>query len=225
MIHKQIFNVPENVAPDLAWADFMTTKITPFLEPFGFEQTTDIRTLRHTLSGAYINIRPVNHNNISYNVAFNSAPLMIPSAQKIIHERYVYHKANNVSTGTGILQLIIGEFNDTVWLTISGYNQIDTITGGVLLIKGENVINVDNANVYPYFSVTPLGQAKPYMANYDALPNNTHISSVVLASGTFIVRELEGIKGFASAEIQPYRLYEINGKQYLALPNRLMVES
>ena len=227
MIQKQIFTIPANFNTTANFVPFCENVLNPHMASLGFElvPSAPVSNLwKHADSGLYFQIRVVYHNNIGYSTGYTLNQNGTSITSPIINDRYVYFKSQDIATGTGILQLIsCNDGNGNLWFTFNGYNQIDNITGGVVFISGDRGINTANGNVYEK-STSAIGVVKPIMVNYDALPDKAHISDTYITDGNFLVEKFPCMKGYASAEMQQYRIYEINGKRYLALPNRLLLE-
>lgn len=227
MIQKQIFTIPANFLKIANLKPFCENVLNPHMASLGFELVPSVplsNLWKHADSGLYFQIRGVYENNIAYSTGYtlNQGGTSITSF--IIKDRMVYFKSQNIATGTGILQLIsCNNGNGNLWFTFNGYNQIDNITEGVVFISGDRGINTVNGNVYEK-STSVIGVVKPIMVDYDALPDKVHISDTYITDGNFLVEKFPCMKGYASAEMQQYRIYEINGKRYLALPNRLLLE-
>lgn len=228
MIQKQIFTIPANFNTTVNLKSFCENVLNPHMASLGFELVPSVpasNLWKHADSGLYFQIRVVYNNNIGYSTGYtlNQGGTSIISSF-IINDRWVYFKSQNIATGTGILQLIsCNDGNGNLWFTFNGYNQIDNITGGVVFISGDRGINTANGNVYEK-STSVIGVVKPIMVDYDALPDKAHISDTYITDGNFLVEKFPCMKGYVSAEMQQYRIYEINGQRYLALPNRLLLE-
>ena len=227
MIQKQIFTIPANFNTSVNIKSFCENVLNPHMVSLGFELVPAAswsNMWKHADSGLYFHIRGVYNHNIAYSTGYTINQYASAITSFIINERKVYFKSQDIATGTGILQLIsYNDGNGNLWFTFNGYNQIDNITGGVVFISGDRGINTANGNVHEK-STSVIGTVKPIMGNYDALPDKAHISDTYITSGNFLVEKFPCMKGYASAEMQQYRIYEINGKRYLALPNRLLLE-
>jgi len=225
MIHKKIFTVPANFNNTVNMTSFADEVLETFLYQFGFSKVGYGGWL-HESSGFLTGIATSSDNYMNFvtgiNPNSNGYPsLVFPPAKT------VYFKQENVSAGTGFVQVIVGE-NDYggLWITMSGYTEIDMISGTIGARIGDKVLRTNQGTFYHPPSSVIAGQIKPFMDNIAALPEKTHISDAVATdSGGFIIEEkVSGVLGYSSSTIEPRRLYTVNGKRYLALPNRLLLE-
>lgn len=224
MIHKQIFEVPSGGASDIKTSG-VVDEVEAFLSPFGFVRSSEL-TLRHTESGLYLQLRGVYSNSFAFRTSFKINSNNWTTPPYVIEEKIFYHKQENVDEGSGLFQVIAGEENGVLWFTFCSYNKLDIIKSGwvTLILDGDTVINTSNGNMHQGNTDT-IGVIKPIMMPYDAFPNHTHVSDAYLTDGNFLIRDIPKMKGYASTDIQPHSIYSINNKQYLALPNRLLVET
>ena len=224
MIHRAIITVPENANNTIIFNGFIANDIAPLLLPLGYELVNlDYRGFKHIDTGIYLTMRSVYNNTLGFSVGYNINQYGSIVDPFIVNDRIITHKLNDTADGFGIVQLTWCTDEDVTWIAFSGYNQIDTIPGGVILNINDKQVDTANGNVYQGSS-SPLGIITPVIRNFASLPGKTHISDAYLVNGSFILENVPSIKGFASAEIQTYRLYDINGQRYLAIPNNLLIK-
>ena len=225
MIHRAIITVPENANNAIIFNGFIANDIAPLLLPLGYElvDPTSYR-FKHIDTGVYLTMRTVYNNNLGVSVGYNLTQWGSITVPYIVNDRYIYHKMNDTPDGFGIVQLTWCTDEDLTWLAFSGYNQIDTIPGGVILNMDDKQVDTANGNVYQGSS-SLLGTITPVIRNFAALPGKMHISDACLVnSSSFILENVPRMKGFGSAEMQTYRFYDINGQRYLAIPNNLLIK-
>ena len=224
MIHREIITVPEDIGDTINYRNFAMNILAPKLLLLGYEPIdSNYQIFQHVDTGAKLSMWKLYNNKLKFSVGYNINQYGVLTAPFIVNEREITHKPNNTPAGFGIIQLTWCIDGYTTWFAFSGYNQIDTIPGGVLLSIDDKQVDTANGNVYQGSS-SLLGTVTPAIRDFAALPEKTHISDAYLVNGSFILEDVPSIKGFASAEIQTYRFYDINGKRYLALPNRLLLE-
>lgn len=225
MIHKKIFTVPANFNNTVTLTSFANEVLETFLYQFGFSKVGYGGWL-HESSGFLTSITNSGNNFMVFATGINPNSNGYPSLV-FPPVKQVYFKQENVSAGTGFVQVIVGE-NDYggLWITISGFTEIDMISGTIGARIGDKVLRTNQGSFFHPPSSDIAGQIKPFMDNIAALPEKTHISDAVATnSGGFIIEEkVPGVLGYSSSIIEPRRLYTVNGKRYLALPNRLLLE-
>lgn len=224
MIYKRVFTLQDSTPTEKENA---LEEIATYLENFGFifeKKAIDSWYLRHVDSQAIMSIDFPGYTQFEYDAGYELNvygyldPLtLIPQQRRII-------KATNTVSGISQLQCIVGsDDKDNMWITFSGYDSIDNIEGGVIAILGKKGINTISRDVFEG-SNTELGKATPFISDFVAEKDKTHISDVGVVSGNIIRETLPHMKSYASSEIRAYRFYTINGKKYLALPGRLLIE-
>lgn len=226
MIHKKIFTVPEYLTMNAAnRTNFINEIHSTFLYQFGFTRVGSVGLIHESTGFSIgITIHTSQMNSMTFITGINPASTGIPGF--ITVSKFITFKLNNAHVGTGIIQVIVGENNyGGLWVTMSSYNEIDVLSGPIGVVLGDKILQTSGEVLYSP-STDIMGRIRPYMDNLSALPGKTHVSDTVFTdSGGFIVDEnVPGVLGYASSGIEIYKLYTVNDKRYLALPNRLLVE-
>lgn len=203
--------------------------IFDYVEQFGFRRISS-QCAVHEPSGAVMYLKTRNYSNEFYSRFEWHIPYAIDENGNITTSSIltvVRARESLTGGGSAYTQLILGisDSGNTVWFTFCNYNAFDTINPDRTFIYQNNrLIRYDTGYVHTGSSAS-IGTIRPWIANYHALPNKTQISDACLVDGSLILEEtVPSFKSYASLDIQPNRIYEINGQQYLAIPNRLLVE-
>ena len=227
MIYKKMLHI---AGEDIKYGTFfqpLFDDIFDYVEQFGFQRISS-QCAVHEPSGAVMYLENSSVTTEAYSRFHWRIPYAIDENGNITTDSILtVVRARESNTGSAYTQLILGisDSGNTVWFTFCNYNAFDTINPDRTFIYQNNrLIRYDTGYVHTGSSAS-IGTIRPWIANYHALPNKTHISDACLADGSLILEEtVPSFKSYASLDIQPNRIYEINGQQYLAIPNRLLVE-